>query len=332
MTRRKKIKILLSFVITSLFLLILLIISMKTGSVQLSFSRILKGLFIEYDKDVAIIYDLRFPRILVSVLSGAALAVSGTLLQSVMKNPMTDPGIIGISSAASLVSSIVLLFLPQLYFISPILSILGGMFAYFLIYTLAWDGGVRPVRLILVGIALNMSFIGMNNALSSMTGGNLTQVQSIIEGNVSQKTWSDVNLLGVYVGIFLIVSLFTVKTCNLLTLEDKTAQSLGVNVNRSRLIVSFIAIILASITTAVVGVIGFLALLVPHIGRLLVTGDHKYLIPYSALLGSTILLLSDTVGRVIAYPFEIQASVIMSIVGGPFFIILLKLGGKDYGN
>ncbi len=332
MSSAKKLKISLSFIITALLLLILLLYSVKTGSVKVTAGQLLRGLFVSYDANVAAIYDLRFPRIIIALLAGAALAVSGTMLQAVMKNPMTDPGIIGISSAASLVGVIMTTFLPQFYYLTPFFSIFGGLLAYFLIYTLAWDGGVKPIRLILVGVALNMTFIGIAESVKQMIGGRLTQTQSIIAGNVAQKTWSDVHILAVYVTIFLILALFTIKTCNLLTLEDKTIRSLGVNVDRDRFLVALIAIILASITTAVVGVIGFVGLLVPHIGRLLVSGDHKFLLPYSALLGAFLLLLSDTFGRVIAYPFEIQAAIIMSVVGGPFFILLLKAGGKDYGN
>ncbi len=329
---KKRIKLVLSFVITTALLVILFIFSIKTGSIKLSLKELIEGLFVKYNSSVAIVYDLRFPRIIVSMLAGAALAVSGTMLQAVMKNPMTDPGIIGISSAASLVGLVVTAFFPMYYYLTPIFSIFGGLIAYFLIYTLAWDGGVKPVRLILVGISLNMTFLGITSGLRTMMGGNLTQTQAIIEGNVAQKTWTDVRVLLIYTGIFLIMSLFTIKSCNLLTLEDKTAKSLGVNVNRDRFIIALIAIILASITTGVVGVIGFVGLLVPHIGRILVGGDHKALMPFSMILGAFILLLSDTIGRLIAYPFEIEAAVIMSVIGAPFFILLLKAGGKDYGN
>lgn len=132
--------------------------------------------------------------------------------------------------------------------------------------------------------------------------------------------------------IFLIASLFTIRSLNLLSLEDKTARALGVRVDRDRFIVALIAIILASVTTSVAGVIGFLGLIVPHIGRIHVGGDHKYLLPFNMLLGSLILLSSDTVGRIVAYPYEIPAAVIMAVFGGPFFIALLKLGGENYGD
>lgn len=331
-TRQEKNKIMISFTIGIGLLFILVIYSMKTGSLEMSFRQILRGLFIEYDPDVATIYDLRFPRIIIALIAGASLAVSGVLLQAVMKNPLTDPGIIGISSAASLTGTLIAMINPKLYFSIPAFSILGGLLAYLLIYSLAWDGGTNPVRLILVGVALNMTFIGIGEVLRSMSGGNLTKVQSIIEGNVAQKTWTDVRIIGVYGVITMIVALFTIRTCNLLSLEDKTAKSLGVNVNRDRFIVALIAIILASATTAIVGVIGFLGLIVPHIVRILLGSNHKTLIPFSILLGAIFMLLSDTVGRVMAYPYEVSPAVIMTVIGGPFFILLLKLGGKHYGN
>lgn len=322
----------ISFAAVAVLLVVVFFFSLTEGSLKLGVGQILRGLFFSYDGEVARIYDLRFPRVFIAILAGAALATSGTLLQAVMKNPMTDPGIIGISSAANFVNSMVLALSPALMGWSPLLSIFGGLLAYFLIYTLAWDGGVRPTRLILVGVALNMTFIGIGEGIKSIMGRNLSATQAIIEGNVAQKTWSDVHILFLYVIIFLIAALFTIRSLNLLSLEDKTARALGVRVDRDRFIVALIAIILASVTTAVAGVIGFLGLIVPHIGRVLVGGDHKYLLPFNMVLGSLILLFSDTVGRIAAYPYEIPAAVIMSVFGGPFFIALLKLGGENYGD
>ena len=328
----KKSRVILIYLISIIILLGLTLYAAKTGSIEMTFGKLIRGLFVEYDPDVATIYDLRFPRIIIAILAGAALATSGVLLQAVMQNPLTDPGIIGISSAASLSASLVMILLPQLYYLTPAFSVLGGLLAYLLIYSLAWNGGSNPIKLILVGVALNMTLMGINEAIKSMMGGNLTNVQSIIEGNVAQKTWADVRIMAVYGIIFLIISLFTIRTANLLQLEDQTAKSLGVNVNRDRFILALIAIILASVSTAIVGVIGFLGLVVPHIARIILGSNHKRLIPYSMILGAITLLLSDTLGRVIAYPYEIKPSVVMTVVGGIFFIALLKIGGKNYGN
>ena len=146
------------------------------------------------------------------------------------------------------------------------------------------------------------------------------------------KTWDDFSTLAVYAVIGLILSLFASARCNLLALEDKTARSLGLNVNKSRIVISVIAVLLAGISTAVIGPISFLGLIVPHIARLLVGSDHRVLIPYSMVLGAFTLLLADTVGRTVAAPYEISASVIMSVVGGPFFILLLRRSKNAYGR
>lgn len=127
-------------------------------------------------------------------------------------------------------------------------------------------------------------------------------------------------------------SFFVTGQCNLLALEDKTARSLGVNVTRSRIVISVVAVLLASIGTAVVGAISFLGLIVPHIARLLVGSNHKVLVPYSIILGAFTLLLADTLGRTVASPYEISAAVVMSVVGGPFFIVLLRRSKKNYGG
>ena len=118
------------------------------------------------------------------------------------------------------------------------------------------------------------------------------------------------------------------KVCNLLSLEDKTARSLGINVNLMRIMISLIAVLLASIATAVAGVISFLGLIVPHIGRILVGSDHRALVPFCGLFGAFTFLMADTIGRTIASPYEVSASIIMSVVGGPFFIILLRRSKK----
>ncbi|EEG30540.1 iron chelate uptake ABC transporter, FeCT family, permease protein [[Clostridium] methylpentosum DSM 5476] len=328
-TVRKKI---LSFVITAAALLGLFLIAVNTGSLKVSPAELFEGLFIRYNENVATIFDLRFPRIFIAMLGGAAMAVSGVLLQAVMKNPLADPGIIGISSGASFAAVIITAFFPALYFFTPLFAFLGGMAACVIVYSLSWKGGLNPLRIILVGVAVNSVFTGLMQAFNSMTGSTYSGAASIVNANITMKTWGDLNTLLWYVLVGLILAVIVTGKCNLLALEDKTARSLGVNVTAVRIGVSLIAVLLASISTAVIGVIGFLGLIVPHIARLLVGSDHKVLVPYSVLLGAFTLLLADTVGRTIAAPYEVSASIIMSVVGGPFFILLLRRSSKTYGN
>lgn len=324
---RKKI---LSFVLTAVALLVLFIFAVNTGSLKVTPSELFSGLLIEYNPDVATIYDLRFPRIFIAMLGGAATAVSGVLLQAVMKNPLADPGIIGVSSGASLVAVIVTAFFPSLFFLTPMLAFIGGLVAFLLVYSLSWKGGLSPLRIILVGVAVNALCTGLMSAFNSATGSSYTGVASIVNANITQKTWDDFQTLAVYVVIGLVASFFVTNQCNLLSLEDKTARSLGMNVTRSRIVISVIAVLLASISTAVVGAISFLGLIVPHIARLLVGSNHKVLVPYSILLGAFTLLLADTIGRTVASPYEISAAVVMSVIGGPFFIFLLRRSKQNY--
>ena len=322
----------LAFLVTAIGLVGLLLWAVNTGSLQVSAGQLFRGLFVAYDKTVATIYDLRFPRIFIALLGGAATAVSGVLLQAVMKNPLADPGIIGISSGASLTAVLITAFVPSLYLFTPLLAFIGGMLAFALVYSLSWKGGLSPLRIILVGVAVNAMFTGLMSAFNSGTGSNYSGVASIVNANITQKTWDDFRTLAIYAVIGLAASLFVTGRCNLLALEDKTAQSLGVNVTGSRIVISTIGVLLASISTAVIGPISFLGLIVPHIARLLVGSDHRVLVPYSMLLGAFTLLLADTVGRTIAAPYEISAAVVMSVVGGPFFILLLRRSKQGYGG
>ena len=319
-------------IILAVILLGMFFVSINLGSIKVSFPELLKGLFIEYNEDVAIIYDLRFPRIIIALLSGAALAVSGVLFQAVMKNPLADPSIIGISAGANFMAVLVMLFFPVLYFFTPIFAFLGGVISCMLVYILSWKSGLRPLRLILVGVAVNAVFMGLIEALNYMTGGRQSGVASIINANISLKTWDDVNTLVWYVIVGLIAAILAAGKCNLLCLEEKTVRNLGVNVNAIRIIISCIAVLLASISTAVAGTISFVGLIVPHIARILVGSNHKILIPFAVLLGSLTVLFADTVGRVIAYPYEIPPAVVMNVLGGPFFIFLLIRSEKNYGN
>lgn len=325
-------KAVFAFFTLLILLLILFFVSVNSGSLKVGFTQLIKGLFVEYDSQVATVFDLRFPRIIIAMLAGAALSVSGVLLQAVMKNPLADPGILGISSGASFAAVIITAALPSLYFFTPLFALIGGMAAFFIVYSLSWNHGLSPLRIVLVGVAVNAVFTGLSGAFNSFSGGNLSGVSAIVNGNIAMKTWSDVNTLFWYVLFGLVCALLCAGKCNILMLEDKTVRGLGINVDRVRLLISFVAVLLASISTAIVGSIAFMGLIVPHIARLIIGSQHKSLVPFSMILGAFLLLLTDTLGRTIAAPYEISASILMSVFGGPFFILLLRKSGKTYGN
>lgn len=304
---------------------VLALVAIKLGSISVTYKQLFEGLFLSYDKRVATIYDLRFPRILVALLGGAALSCSGLLFQAVLKNPLADPGIIGISGGAALVASAVSVLFPMLYFSIPMFAFFGGLGTFALIYSLSWKGSLDPVRIILIGIATAAVLGGLGQVLGGMT--NASGVSVSVSG-LTQLVWSDVKLMALYTAIGVVAAVILAPACNLLALDDQAIRGLGINVDGLRLVISIAAVLLVSGVTAVVGVIGFLALIVPHMARRMVGSDHRMLVPFCLLLGAFVLLLADTLGRCIMPPNEIPASVVMSIVGGPFFIILLKRGDR----
>ena len=213
--QKKRRRVWFSFVVVLFLLLAVFFAAINTGSLSVSFGHLLRGLFVSYDENVAAVYDLRFPRILISMLAGAAIAVSGVLFQAVLKNPLADPGIIGISSGAGFAAVCISTFFPTLYFFTPFAAFFGGVAAFFLVYCLSWKQGLSPLRIILTGVAVDALFTGLSSVFSTMTGGQRTGVASIVEANITQKTWSDVSTLFPYVaaGLFLAVLFIGECTC-----------------------------------------------------------------------------------------------------------------------
>jgi iron complex transport system permease protein len=299
----------------------LVLFAMKSGSISVTWRELLRGLFVEYDARVSAVYDLRFPRVLIALFSGAVLSCSGLLMQAALKNPIADPGIIGISGGASFAAAVITAFFPALYFSAPAFAFIGGAAAFVIIYSLSWKGGLDPVRIILVGVAVSAVFAGLTSVIGGMSS--VSGVSVTVSG-LSQRTWGDVRLLGVYSAVGLVPAFLLAPACNLMALEDRAVRGLGVNADALRAGISCAAVWLASSATAIVGVVGFLALITPHVARRVVGNDHRLLTPFSALLGAFVLLFADTAGRLIFAPYELSAAVVMSVLGGPFFIALLR--------
>ena len=310
-------------------LLILLILLTTVGSVNLSFTEIINALINNDNKMVTtIVYKMRLPRNILAALVGANLAVSGVLLQSVMKNPLADPGITGVSSGASVAAIFILLLLPQYTGILPIAAFIGGAIACILVFLMAYKNGLKPGRIVLAGVAINTILGGVISYLSTMYSDRIQGAMLWLNGSLATKTWADVEMLFIYSIVGLVVSLFLIRSANVLQLGDDASTNLGFNVNLTRLLISGVAVFLAATSTAVVGIISFVGLIVPHIARMIMGSDHKFTTPFSMILGSIVLLVADTLGRTIGGAVEIPVGVIMSIVGGPFFLYLLRKRGN----
>ena len=313
-------KKIVSVILVTVLLCLTIVYAATTGSVQISYMEFITGLFDGANDKMAAIRDLRFPRILVAVFAGAALSVAGVLLQAIMRNPLADAGIIGISSGAAFTKLFIVSFLPTYFFFSPLAAFIGGAIACALVFALSWKSGLNPLKLILVGIAINAMFSGLTEAFISFGA----STSGAITSNLTLKTWDDVTIIATYgsIGLFLAFAMYA--WCNVLVLSDKTAKSIGFHVTGARIAIAAVAVLLSAVSVVVAGVISFVGILVPHIARRLVGHDHKILIPFTALLGALIILLADTLGRTMLAPMEIPASTIMAIIGGPFLIFLIR--------
>lgn len=312
-----------------ILLLISIVVSISVGSVSITIPEIIQGIINGSGGKAGIVRDIRIPRVIMGVLVGSNLSLAGVLLQSVMRNPLADPGITGISSGASLVVMVLMLYFPSATAMIPLFGFIGGIIACSLIYCLAWKNGIVAVRIILAGVAVNAMLGGASSMVSILNSDKLTGVLTWLNGSLGNKGWAQVKMMVLYTIIGIILAIPLIKSCNILALGDKNAKSLGFNPNLLRIVISLVAVFLAGISTSYVGVIGFIGLVVPHISRMIVGTDHKILIPFTTLLGAFVLLTADTLGRTITAPYEIPVGVIMTVVGGPFFLYLLR---KDKGN
>ena len=328
---------LLRFSTVMLVLLILLavlcLLSIAVGSAGYSIPEILDAVFREEKSPIkTIVVNLRLPRIILAILIGASLAAAGALLQSVMRNPLADPGTIGVSAGAGTAATTILLLFPNLTASVPLFAFGGAALACVLIYTMAWKEGVDPTRIILSGVAINSVLGAYNSLLQLMNSDSLEGVLAFMNGSLSGRSWYQVRLLSVYAAVGLILAFLCIKSANALQLGDEMAKSLGVKVNGSRVLLSGVAAFLAASTVSVAGMIGFVGLVVPHIARILVGSDYKAMLPTSVVLGAVVLLAADTVGRTIVPGMEIPVGIVMADCGGPFFLYLLRKKGKVSGN
>lgn len=322
--KSKSLKIIIILFFTG-FTIFAMVASLTLGSVDISFSTIVHTLLGNVQTtDEMVIWNIRFPRNIVGALVGANLAVSGAILQAVMKNPLADPGIVGVSSGAGLAGVIMLIFMPEAFILLTPVAFVGAMLSAAAVYALAWKNGIRPTRIILAGVAVS-AFLG--SGISALLVFYSDKVQGALlwmVGGLSARSWPQVETLFPYTILGLVLALAGCKALTILSLGDETARGLGVPVERVRFSMTAVAALLAAGAVSVAGLIGFVGLVVPHIVRLIIGTDYKYVIPGSAILGAGVLVFCDTLGRVAFSPIEIPAGIIMAFLGAPFFLYLLR--------
>lgn len=271
-----------------------------------------------------VIWNIRLPRMILAGLVGINLALAGAILQGVMKNPLADPGIIGISSGAGLFGIFILVIFPQYLKLVPVAAFCGALLAAFIIYSLAWKGGIEPTRIILAGVAVSALFGAGISATLVFFSDRVHGALTFMNGSLSSRSWPEVATIFPYTATGLLVALLLSNKMNILVLGDDTARGLGLNVEATRLGFTALAALLAASAVSVVGLLGFVGLIVPHSIRLILGNDYKYLFPASALLGAALVMLSDTFARTVFSPTEIPVGIVMAVLGVPFFLYLLR--------
>ncbi|WP_127604810.1 iron ABC transporter permease [Paenibacillus validus] len=271
-----------------------------------------------------IIYNLRFPRVLIGLLVGACLAASGALLQGVMKNPLADPGVIGVSAGGGLAAIISMIVFPQYSYLLPAVAFLGSLATSIVIYLLAWDKGASPLKIVLAGVAINALLGAGTNGFMVVFSDRVQAVLPWLAGGLSGKSWHHLSFMAPYAIAGLAACVFAIKPSNLMLLGDDSAQLLGQRVEAQRLFIILLSSLLAGTAVSVGGLIGFVGLVVPHAIRILVGDDYRYLLPLSVIGGASLVVLADTIARSWFDPIELPVGILLAALGAPFFLYLLK--------
>lgn len=299
-------------------------VCVSVGSVAYTLPEVFQAFINTQAKARLIIWNVRLPRVLCGGLVGVCLSLAGCILQGVMRNHLASPSTIGVTSGASFAGYLTLVAFPQYAPMLPIGAILGSFAATMLIYALAYERGVSPVKMILSGMAVSAMFSAFNDIIRSFFSERLANAAGYMVGSLNGTVWKDLALILPYMLIGIFICLFLPSKMNILMLGDEMANSLGLRTEQFRLLLIAVSSLLAGASVAVAGLISFVGLIVPHIARLIVGSDYKYLFPASIFLGYSFVVICDTVGRTVLPVGELSVSIVLSFIGAPFFLYLLR--------
>jgi len=316
-----------------LAILAVFLVSLNMGTMKIPLAEVIKAFNgTGSEQNYTVLMHFRLPRMVIAILIGAGIAVSGAILQSVSRNALADPGILGINSGAGLAVVLYIFYFQGSSFnsgiwsvyILPVAALFGAFLAAFLIYSLAWKQGVTPIRLVLVGIGINAAFGALIIVFQLMMDpNNFMQATIWLSGSIWGASWEYVVAILPWILLLIPWAVYKSQHLNVLNLGDHAATGLGITVERERRTLLFISVALAGACVAVGGGIAFLGLVAPHLARKLVGPRHHGMLPVSALLGSLVLLVADMIGKNLMAPSEIPVGLVVSCLGAPYFIYLL---------
>jgi len=329
-------------------LLILILVSLSVGSASISLKEVIYAFLGRFSSDFCsdktaytIVWNLRFPRVLMAVIAGAALSVAGTVLQTTLRNPLASPYTLGVASSAAFGAALSIILgagivsYGQLIFLNLPAIVVNAfcfsMLSTFIIFWLSKIRGATAGTIVLAGIAIMYLFSAATSLLQYF--GTTEQVTAVVFwmfGDLGKADWTNLPIVATVVLLTLPVLFKWCWDYNALALGDETAKSLGVNVEFIRLTSMVLASLLTAVAVSFLGTIGFIGLIAPHIARMLIGGDHKFLLPSACLMGSILLLIADTVSRTIISPLILPVGVLTSFLGVPLFLYLLLRRRIEY--
>lgn len=295
------------------------------GSTRISLASLLQAIINGDTTDATyrIVLYSRLPGVLGALLAGSALAVSGAILQAVLQNPLASPNIIGVNSGAGLMVLLCSAFFPAQDYLLPLSAFLGALATAMLIFALAMGPGVSRITLVLTGIAISSILGAGMNCIMILYPDAYIGASTFLVGGLSGLTLKSLRFPALYILVGLVLAMFLRRDMNIISLGTETAKSLGMPVNKIRFLLIFTAAILAGAAVSFAGLIGFVGLVVPHAIRFLIGNDNRYLVPASAFGGAAFVILCDLISRVAFAPYVIPVGILLSFIGGPFFIYLI---------
>lgn len=314
------------FILPLGILVLLVLFSLTQGAVSINLNSLLNLLFHrDSSPDSLVLWEIRFPRIILAIIVGASLGVAGGLLQTIFRNPLADPSILGISTGTSLGTVVSLLLGIEFgTYVSVAFGVLGGSLAIALIFIYAHSRQSSHAAFVLFGVALNSLLAAvLGIVLSSTENPQTRSITFWAQGTLSLATWSTLASILPFFIFGILIAFYLSKGANVLTLSDTEIRTLGINPYSVRIILSITAAILVASATSIVGIIAFVGLITPFALRLIYGPDLKFLLPLSALWGSVLLLLSDTLARTLITNLEIPISMLVAIIGAPIFMWIL---------
>ena len=322
-----------AIVLSVMLLLIVatIVTSMSIGSASLSFDRLLPTLLGHGTfKEDLVLNSIRLPRIVVTLLAGMALALSGAILQSITRNDLADPGIIGINSGAGVAIAVFFLYVPlepkSFAYLLPLVAFAGAMVTAALIYLFSYskEEGLQPVKLVLVGVGFALALSGaMVVLISSADYRKVDFIAKWLAGNIWGADWPYVLAMLPWLVVLVPYVLYRSNALNLLALNESIAVGAGVSVKRERIVLLVAAVALAAAAVSVTGGIAFIGLMAPHIAKRIIGPRHQHFIPVAVLMGGWLLLFADTIGRNLVDPAGIPSGIMVALIGGPYFLYLL---------